>query len=49
LALGKTYSKGSAICQSAWCFQQLQNTVKKINDFPVPSRDVTKQTFSGRE
>jgi hypothetical protein len=24
-------------------------TVKKVNDFPVPSRDVTNQTLSGRE
>jgi hypothetical protein len=24
-------------------------TVKKINDFPVPSRDVTDQTIPGRE
>jgi hypothetical protein len=24
-------------------------TVKKVTDFPVPSRDVTNQTLSGRE
>jgi hypothetical protein len=24
-------------------------TVKKVNDFPVPSRDVTYQTLPGRE
>jgi len=24
-------------------------TVKKVSDFPVPSRDVTSQTLSGRE
>jgi hypothetical protein len=24
-------------------------TVKKVNDFPVPGRDVTNQTLSGRE
>ncbi len=24
-------------------------TVKKVNDFPVPSRDVTNQTLPGRE
>jgi hypothetical protein len=24
-------------------------TVKKVSDFPVPSRDVTNQTLSGRE
>jgi hypothetical protein len=26
-----------------------QYTVKKVNDFPVPSRDVTNQTLPGRE
>jgi hypothetical protein len=29
--------------------QQKQYTVKKVSDFPVPSRDVTNQTFPGRE
>jgi hypothetical protein len=24
-------------------------TVQKVNDFPVPSRDVTNQTLPGRE
>ncbi len=28
---------------------QLRYTVKKVNDFPVPSRDVTYQTLPGRE
>jgi hypothetical protein len=28
---------------------QLSYTVKKVNDFPVPSRDVTNQTLPGRE
>ncbi len=28
---------------------QLQYTVKKVSDFPVPSRDVTYQTLPGRE
>ncbi len=28
---------------------QVKHTVKKVSDFPVPSRDVTYQTLSGRE
>ncbi len=29
--------------------RRYEYTVKKVNDFPVPSRDVTNQTLPGRE
>jgi hypothetical protein len=31
------------------CEANPRYTVKKVNDFPVPSRDVTDQTLPGRE
>jgi hypothetical protein len=30
-------------------FSNLSNTVKKLFEIPVPSRDVTYQTLAGRE
>ncbi len=38
----------SYLLSSVWT-QQYTNTVKKVSDIPVPSRDVTYQTLSGRE
>ncbi len=31
------------------CASWMENTVKKLFDIPVPSRDVTYQTLPGRE
>ncbi len=32
-----------------WAYIMYEYTVKKASDFPVPSRDVTKQTLTGGE
>jgi hypothetical protein len=42
--LGKGKAMRSFVVQ-----KEQDNTVKKVNDFPVPSRDVTNQPLSGRE
>jgi hypothetical protein len=40
---------GAAIQNLSYTKETIEYTVKKVNDFPVPSRDVTNQTLSGRE
>jgi hypothetical protein len=41
---------GSSVILADYCpYVQVLYTVKKISDFPVPSRDVIYQTLSGRE
>jgi hypothetical protein len=36
-------------CGTLWISDLRTYTVKKVSDFPVPSRDVTNQTLPGRE
>jgi hypothetical protein len=46
---GRSYNSRRILILFTITTQTLKNKGKKVNDFPVPSRDVTDQTLPGQE